>query len=682
LRARGILRVSAQDYQQKDESVFKDGDFTEFKDCHLVPVEEAWRELLDFVITQRNRIALIQAPPRSGKSFLGELGSRSVPAGPWGEVEVRYCENVGDPATLAQLVAQGGYADVKAMATDSARSGEDASRPTIIYYFDEAHGLPTSIVGAFVKSGSVNGYAIFATAGRATLSTGYITPPELVARTLFYRSPARMTTVRDWLQAKFAALLLKGTEAEAAADLLLNAAAGSVGIITFVGTKLEESNRTDLQSVREELQGLLFEHKYMYIRIFGTANGKPNAAQAVLISALRCSGSLTKTSATGQKLPLWDAEDVAHRRGLSQAYYAAPAAKRDLSRCFVPVSTETDISFVHPLQPEIYTSKFTFAWTGIGLQDRWITNFARSGSEPAETPTTVLDLVLSWLSHVEIKVLTWTHNSNVDAPEVKFQDSLHSFCTYTLKLNNVKREQRAGRGYLVMFIEGSMGVELLIRASKSQGNQIDATGLLTNSATKSSLIEHAERGSSIYQDIAQQCSKGYITVLPATLVQTTADEEWDNFQGLVRNELAQLEYPVLVAVAPFGWAEWDVFLHRPGQEPVRLQVPRQQLMFKLIDDVPGNELVSARQFYPKPQEVWVQRLTQDMRLTGRAFIINPAPDNIAELAKAVTEAERLTCPVSMLAIYRQNWEGEWEEEEEDQVLFENTKTEPYGFTPD
>jgi len=646
----------------------------EFKDCHVVPVEEAWRELLDFVITQQKRIAVIRAPPRSGKSFLGELGSQKVPDGPWGEVEVRYCANVGSPEFLAQLVKEGGYANVAEMAMDSALSNIDSSRKTIVYYLDEAHELPQSIVKAFVKSGAQNGYAIFATAGRATLPESYITPQELLARTFLYRSPAPMTTLRVWLQRKFEELLQSTEEADPAADLLLNLAAGNVGLITFFGNKLEQCRCTDLGLVRQELRRLLSDHKDIYVRTFGVENGKPDAAQTLLISALRCCGSLTKTTATGQKLPVWDAEDASHRRGLSKAYYAASAPRSDPSRCLVQVCTETNISFVHPVQPEIYASKFKYAWTDIGLQHRWITNFAGTGSEPAETPTTVLDLVLSWLSHIDSKELLLIHNRNVDAGEAHFQTSLYLFCSDILKLSRVEKEKKTGGGFVDMFIEGNMGIELLIRAS--QGNRMSAQGLLTNSATKGSLIEHAERAQGKYNEVARNCAKGYITVLPATLVETTADQEWDNFKALVTNQLAQFGYPVLVAVAPFGWAEWDVFIHRPGQEPMKVQVPRQQLMLKLSD----GAVVSARQFYPQPEEVWVQQLAREMNLTGRAFKIKPVPDDVAELAKMIKDAESLTCPLSQLAIYRQNWKGEWEEvTRQSQVLYENIEERPYGF---
>ncbi|CAE7894593.1 unnamed protein product, partial [Symbiodinium necroappetens] len=473
---------------------------------------------------------------------------------------------------------------------------------------------------------------------------------------------------------KFEALLQTATEAEPAADLLLNVAAGNVGLITFFGDKLEQHHCRDLLSVREKLRELLSDYKDVYVRTFGVENGKPDAVQTLLISALRCCGSLTKTSATGQKLPLWDAEDASHRRGLSKAYYAAFAPGTDLSRCLVQVCTEATISFVHPLQPEIYASKFKFSWTDIGLQDRWITNFACSDSEPAETPKTVLDLVLSWLSHVEIHVLLLIHNNIVDAPEKEFQTSFYLFCKDILKLSPVEREKKTRGGFVDMFIEGNMGIELLIRASR--GNLMTAEGLLTNSATRGSLIEHAERAKGKYNEIAQNCAKGYITVLPATLVDTTPDQEWVNFQALATNELAQVGYPVVVAVAPFGWAEWDVFIHRPCQDPMRVQVPRQQLMLKLSD----GAVVSARQFYPKPEEVWVQQLTRKMKLTGRAFKIKPAPDDVAELADAIVEKRpRLNCDAAELAIYRQDWKGEWEEAEEDSVLFENTKKRPYGF---
>ena len=209
-------------------------------------------------------------------------------------------------------------------------------------------------------------------------------------------------------------------------------------------------------------------------------------------------------------------------------------------------------------------------------------------------------------------------------------------------------------------------------------NNMKAKTLLGSKQVINSLVEHAQRGDGRYSDIAKQCTKGYITVFPATLTNTAADDEWEAFQELAK-QFANFSYPVLVAVAPFGWAKWEGFLHRPGQEPIRFEIPRQRLMLKLVDD----QVVSARAFYPWPQEVWVQPLRSEdgvMKKQRRAFKICPAPADVAGLAKAIRDEDGLTCGLSQLQIFRQNWEGEWEEETKmSQVLYENTEEKPYGF---
>ena len=102
-------------------------------------------------------------------------------------------------------------------------------------------------------------------------------------------------------------------------------------------------------------------------------------------------------------------------------------------------------------------------------------------------------------------------------------------------------------------------------------------------------------------------------------------------------------------------------------------------MLKLVDD----QVVSARAFYPSPQEVWVQRLGSEdgvRKKKGKAFKICPAPADVAGLARAIRDEDGLTCGLSQLLIFRQNWEGEWEEETKmSQVLYENTEEKPYGF---
>ena len=654
-----------------DPGEFADGLLSQFEERHLVSVQEPWRVLLDFIVTKGSRIVLIRAPPRSGKSFLGELGVKAVPAG----IEVRYCANVGSEEQLDGLLKRGGYQDLSEMAKMSASSGDDTSKPTIVYYFDEAHEIPQAIINAFVKSGSTCGYAVFATAGRATLPDSYITPMELLDRTFYYRSPASFDEMQKWLRVKFVRLFQRckaDMETEAATEILMNFSNGIIGVITFFGRTMEEYGCKCLADVRNKIRQVLEDPKDLYIRIFGTQNGTPNATQALLISMLRCSGSLGTVTLTGEQRSVWDNGNLEHRRGLSLAYYGpkAPSAPGPI----VQMTADSDISFVHPLQPEIYLHKFKDAWAKLRHEERWVANFnGDENGEPSVKPMHVIDVILSWLSHVKTPELLYVYKeANVDIAETEFQRSFDLFCKDVLGMK-AKREVYSTGNFLDHFVEEGMGIEFVIRSSSD--NKLSSTGLLTNEATKKSLVEHVGRPEAKYNEIAQKCSKGYITVLPATLIGATVDEEWQRFQQLAGKELAQSAHPVLVALAPFGWATWHVFLQRSGKEPVHVQIPRQRLMIKLVKGVP----MSARQFYPKPEEVWVQRLTSDMKLIGRAFEVKPNKDNVAALAEMIKDAESLTCPLSQLAIYRQNWKGEWQEEAEEKVLYENTKQRPYGF---
>ncbi|CAE7679690.1 unnamed protein product [Symbiodinium sp. CCMP2592] len=672
VRVSGRLPLQAQ-------RVFNDGELSAFKQEQLVPVEAAWRELLEYIIMENQRIAMIRAPPRSGKSFLGSLGRRGVPAGPWGAVEVRYCANF-DPGVFDLFIRGFKSESVAEMAKDSAESGLDGDRATVVYYFDEAHELPAEIISSFIKNGEDNGYAIFATAGRATPVRSFITPPELVAKTLLFRFPAPKETMRKWLEDRLKKLGLDSHTATASADLLLNSAAGSIGVVTFFAVEIEQElkGNKSLRFIREKLCSLISSFSGLYLRIFGTENGKPDETQAELLSAMRCTGLLMRTTPAGEALPLWDPTIPSHRQGLSNAYYAVcPPDNQD--DCLMRTSAAEIISFVHPLQPEIYADKFRYAWSGISLEERWLTNFSRDHSDPANTPTNVVDLVLSWLSHVPTKTLLSIHGgNNVDARESTLQHTLYEFCRDALTLEeDVQLEASSSSGgKLDVYIEGSMGVELLIRPANS--NKMTTQSVLGNAAMKESLLDHARRGDNKYKDLATQCKLGYITMLVTTLTQSTADEEWQRFQALSSKDLAGLGYPVLVAVASFGWGTWDVFLHRPRHDPLRFSIPRQRLMLKLVDDKP----VSARSYYRKPQEVWVQELQiqGDVHtLVGKVFKIDSAPNDAADLASRIKAVEDLSCRLSKLAIYRLDWKGEWKEERAGQVLFENTEESPYGF---
>ena len=64
-----------------------------------------------------------------------------------------------------------------------------------------------------------------------------------------------------------------------------------------------------------------------------------------------------------------------------------------------------------------------------------------------------------------------------------------------------------------------------------------------------------------------------------------------------------LNHNIMVALANFGWAQWHIFLHRPGKVPVKFQIPRQRLMLKVVEVEGTLKAVTARHFYPKPQKV-------------------------------------------------------------------------------
>ena len=144
-----------------------------------------------------------------------------------------------------------------------------------------------------------------------------------------------------------------------------------------------------------------------------------------------------------------------------------------------------------------------------------------------------------------------------------------------------------------------------------------------------------------YASVAQECAGVYITVLLGTLTSTQAVAEEKAVAGLLstwRNSdtlRGVLDHHILVAVAPLGWAKFDVFLHQPGREAIRFEIPRQRLMLKLVDGQP-----QAWHFYPRPEKVWVHRLLKtgsDLQLARAAFEVAPAKDSVASLADAVRE---------------------------------------------
>ena len=126
----------------------------------------------------------------------------------------------------------------------------------------------------------------------------------------------------------------------------------------------------------------------------------------------------------------------------------------------------------------------------------------------------------------------------------------------------------------------------MIRTSAQ--NRFNAKDLLVGE-TKTSLIEHAGRALGKYNEIASNCTKGYITVLPATIITSTADKEYDNFKKLMaelkeKHDGAILQQHIMVAVAAFGWAIWDVLLWDPvPKKCARFEIKRQRSMYKIIE---------------------------------------------------------------------------------------------------
>jgi len=286
----------------------------------------------------------------------------------------------------------------------------------------------------------------------------------------------------------------------------------------------------------------------------------------------------------------------------------------------------------------------------------------------------------------------------LDVAENSFQNSFNHFHRDQLGLKGRKEvparwADGTPSGYLDHLVESTMGVELLIR--KSAENRFNAKDLLTGQ-TKKSLIEHAARADekpakahaqASYADVAAQCTKGYITVLVATVTTTTVETEYSHFTELIddlrRNQADApiLKRSIMVAVARFGWAAWDVFLWDPKLgKCVRFEIQRQRLMYKIVD----GKAVIARHFYPRPTSVWVQELVREgdgiLKLKGHALRVEPKDDDIAAVKAAVKENKQsLKCDADELTIYSQSRSGVWKEEEEDQVLYENTKARPYGF---
>ena len=143
-----------------------------FRDEHLVNVESPWTALLDHI--EEHSIAIIRAPPKSGKTMLGVLAS----SGRVGVVndrgyEVRYCNSM---ANVGNFATRWGFRTVMDMAMDSGESRTE-DRKTVVYFFDEAGQIPEEINENFINF--MYGYAVFAAASVAQVQRSHITPPEL-----------------------------------------------------------------------------------------------------------------------------------------------------------------------------------------------------------------------------------------------------------------------------------------------------------------------------------------------------------------------------------------------------------------------------------------------------------------------------------------------------------------------
>ena len=560
--------------------------------------------------------------------------------------------------------------------------------------------LPDEIMQNFIKFR--HGYAVFATASVAYMPRqGFIsvTPPQLLGQSFYYHSPAVVAQLRQWLAGRFGQLFEKESvdpEVVIATDLLMNVTRGHVGIIQFLGKELEGGRPrcTSLKQLRENLNMLLTGPLEVFYdsRCFGLHNGKPDKEQSQLISMLRCSGRMDYVDEDGGVQTAWDVDNPSHREGMSKAFYAPFSLRRG---CISMVDPKMVMSFVHTLQPELFKRMCeTGEWRAMSHTHRWVKNFSHEEEERSDTPTHVVDLVVSWLSHIQTKDLLYAHD-NLDANETTFQRSFDEF-RMLLGMEG-RREPHVlnygdQRGFLDLLIEDEMGVELLIRSSR--GDQHGSTRLLQGTSTRMSLRQHtcgavlkavlANRQNSCAKT-ARKCKNGYVTMLLATLTSTAVKDEWSSFQTFIqelqddKETAGALKHHIMVALAQFGWSSFVIFLHEPGKDPVKFRIPRQRLLFTVVDGQP----YPARQFYPTPETVWVQQLLKKgsyLQLSWSAFEVAPAKDSVASLAEAVSTK----CGIISkhpLKIYKLNHAGErWEWiRAASQVLYANTEEKPYGY---
>ena len=361
----------------------------------------------------------------------------------------------------------------------------------------------------------------------------------------------------------------------------------------------------------------------------------------------------------------------------------APIVK--LLQPLVPQEEEEDsiqMGFTHMLQPELYHAKFEVDNWGLSQSHRWVVNFSHSDIEKAaKLPTHVVDVVVSWLSHIATVDLVYAQD-RVDAREDIFQRSLNEFCM----LLGIEARRKASlktatlQGSIDLLVNDTMGIELLSRTGVD--DRYSATRLLDEgSPTWKSLWEHASRTHGAHTGVARRCSNGYITVLPATLTTTTVEHEGAKFKAFITklrengDTASILEYHIMVAVAMPGWGEFVAFLHEPGKEPVKFCIPRQRLLFKLVD----GQLQSARHFYPRPEKLWVQEINVAGERMDEPFTVMPQDDSVQGLRKAILVGSNIQSR-RQLRIHKLNHAGAWEWiQAVSQVLYANTEEKPYGF---
>ncbi|CAK9048865.1 Ubiquitin-like domain-containing protein, partial [Durusdinium trenchii] len=85
--------------------------------------------------------------------------------------------------------------------------------------------------------------------------------------------------------------------------------------------------------------------------------------------------------------------------------------------------------------------------------------------------------------------------------------------------------------------------------------------------------------------------------------------------------------------------------------------------------------------------VWVRQLQKDdnddLKFVGNAFPIDPVPQNIAYLKKAIKKDKpnKVQCNADEIDIFSQQQDGKWiREEKMSESVRDTSKTDCYGFT--